>query len=101
MRDAHVVFAKAWGARREWGVPADGLRAPELRDWRVTPDSLRAGARFFHCLPVRRNVVVDDAVLDSPASAVLLQAQLRMHAQTALLEELLAARTEPRTLMHS
>lgn len=89
-REAHVVVAKSWSARAEWGAPStDAPRMPELRDWRVTPDSLGSETRFFHCLPVRRNVVVDDAVLDSSASAVLLQAEMRLHAQTALLEQLL------------
>ena len=49
-----------------------------------------SGARFFHCLPVRRNVVVTDDVLDGPRSAVVEQAENRLHAQTAVLEALLA-----------
>jgi N-acetylornithine carbamoyltransferase len=40
----------------------------------------------MHCLPVRRNVVVDDAVLDGPCSAVLDQAENRLYAQQAILE---------------
>ena len=95
-RSGHVVVAKSWGARTEWGSPAGTPRHSELRPWRITPDSLNSQARFMHCLPVRRNVVVDDAVLDSPASAVLLQAEMRLHAQTALLESLLASTNEPR-----
>jgi N-acetylornithine carbamoyltransferase len=43
------------------------------------------GARFMHCLPVRRNVVVTDSVLDSPASVVIDQAENRLHAQKAIL----------------
>jgi N-acetylornithine carbamoyltransferase len=43
-------------------------------------------AAFMHCLPVRRNVVVDDAVLDSPHAIHLLQAEFRLHAQKAILE---------------
>ena len=38
------------------------------------------------CLPVRRNVVVDDAVLDGPRSVVLDQAENRLYAQQAILE---------------
>ena len=45
--------------------------------------------RFMHCLPVRRNVVVADAVLDSPASVVVDQAENRLHTQKALMLELL------------
>jgi ornithine carbamoyltransferase len=43
-------------------------------------------AIFMHCLPVRRNVVVDDAILDGPGSVVLDEAENRLYAQQAILE---------------
>ena len=65
-----------------------------LRDWRLTPTRVRStrGGRgiVMHCLPVRRNVEIDDAVLDGPNSVVVDQAENRLHAQRALLLELLA-----------
>jgi len=42
----------------------------------------------MHCLPVRRNVVVTDAVLDGPRSVVIQQARNRMWAQMAVLHRL-------------
>ena len=45
---------------------------------------------FMHCLPIRRNVVASDAVLDGPRSRVLVQARNRMLAQQAVLHRLLA-----------
>jgi len=49
-----------------------------------------ANAYFMHCLPVRRNVVVTDEVIDHPRSAVLGQAENRLHAQKAVLKSLYA-----------
>jgi N-acetylornithine carbamoyltransferase len=46
-------------------------------------------ALFMHCLPVRRNVIVTDAVLDSPASVVIDEAENRLHAQKAVMQKLL------------
>ena len=95
VRGADVVYAKSWGALAHFGDPASesALRAP-LRDWRITKramEATRGGAGIFlHCLPVRRNVEVDDAVLDGPWSAVIDQAENRLHAQRALLLTLAA-----------
>ncbi len=91
LEGAHVVYAKSWGGLRTWGdAEAEADARADYRDaWCVDPTWLGPKTRFFHCLPVRRNVVVADAVLDGPASAVLEQAENRLHAQTALLEALL------------
>jgi len=45
-------------------------------------------AIFMHCLPVRRNVIVTDGVLDSPASVVIDEAENRLHVQKAILARL-------------
>lgn len=93
---ADVVYAKSWGALDLFGDAAaeSVLRAP-LRRWRVTEDWMRrtrdGRGALLHCLPVRRNVEVDDAVLDGPWSAVVDQAENRLHAQRALLLTLAGA----------
>jgi N-succinyl-L-ornithine transcarbamylase len=46
-------------------------------------------AKFMHCLPVRRNVVVEDAVLDSDQSIVIQQANNRTYAAQIVLKQLL------------
>ncbi len=46
-------------------------------------------AIFMHCLPVRRNVIVTDGVIDSPASVVIDEAENRLHVQKAILAELI------------
>jgi N-acetylornithine carbamoyltransferase len=97
---ADVVYAKSWGNLACWGnAAAESSARAGLRDWCVTNAWMERtrDARFMHCLPVRRNVVVADEVLDGPRSVVVDQAENRLHAQTALLEEIFAARDLART----
>ena len=94
---ADVVYVKSWGSLRHFGKPeAEAAGRADLRDWRLTSQRLRstrAGkAAVMHCLPVRRNVEIDDAVLDGPASVVVDQAENRLHVQRALLLELLSGK---------
>lgn len=94
MDGAHVIYAKSWAAPEHYGRPADEapMRA-KLRDWCVSESwfaPAEPNAKFMHCLPVRRNVKVADEVLDGPRSVVVRQAGNRLHAQKALLEEMLA-----------
>jgi N-acetylornithine carbamoyltransferase len=93
MAGARVLYAKSWTAPRAYGDPEAeaALRAP-LRPWCVDEswfDRAAPDARFMHCLPVRRNVVVKDEVLDGPRSVVVHEARNRMWAQMAVLYELL------------
>jgi N-acetylornithine carbamoyltransferase len=84
-----VVYGKSWGALADYGDPeAESARRAKLKFWRVTEARMARGtnAAFMHCLPVRRNVVVDDAILDGPRSLVLDEAENRLHAQQAILE---------------
>jgi N-acetylornithine carbamoyltransferase len=89
---ARVVYAKSWGSLEAYGDAAaeSALREP-YRDWQITAEWMARtdGGRFMHCLPVRRNVVVADEVLDSGASVVVDQAENRLHTQKALLLDLL------------
>ncbi|HEV3468713.1 MAG TPA: N-acetylornithine carbamoyltransferase [Pyrinomonadaceae bacterium] len=90
---AQVVYAKSWGAKKFYGDAAADLseRAPHRGRWMVTAERMRRtdAAVFMHCLPVRRNVIVADDVLDSPASVVTDEAENRLHAQKAVMAELL------------
>jgi N-acetylornithine carbamoyltransferase len=91
---ASVVYAKSWGSLGCWGSPeSEALQRANLRSWCVDGEWMQQTdhARFLHCLPVRRNVVVADEVLDGPWSVVIDQAENRLHAQTALLEGLFAS----------
>ncbi len=94
LRDADAVYVKAWGSLAHHSRPDQErqLRLPH-RVWRMTEaaQALTRGGKgaVLHCLPVRRNVEIDDAVLDGPNSAVYDQAENRLHVQRALLLELL------------
>jgi N-acetylornithine carbamoyltransferase len=94
LQGAHVLYAKEWGSTKHYGnaVVDAGLRE-KLADWCVNDSwfaDAHANARFMHCLPVRRNVAVTDAVLDGPRSVVVREAYNRMPAQMAVLHRLLA-----------
>ena len=56
----------------------------EARSHKLSDDGF-----VMHCLPVRRNIEIDAAVLDGPRSAVVDEAENRLHVQRALLLELL------------
>jgi len=93
MEGAHILYAKSWTAPAAYGRPEEEaeLRAG-LRGWCVDESwfaPARPECRFMHCLPVRRNVVVRDEVLDGPRSVVVREAHNRMWTQMAVLHRLL------------
>lgn len=90
---ADAIYVKSWGSVRCFGRPDEeaALRAP-YRGWKMSRDMLAAAPSAFvmHCLPVRRNVEIDEDVLDGPQSAVIDQAENRLHVQRALLLRMLS-----------
>lgn len=90
---AQVVYAKSWGSRMFYGDAAEDVeeRAPYRAEWIVDEEKMRRtdNALFMHCLPVRRNCIVTDAVIDSPASVVIDEAENRLHVQKAVLAKLI------------
>ncbi|NND37678.1 MAG: N-acetylornithine carbamoyltransferase [Gammaproteobacteria bacterium] len=95
MRDAHIIYAKSWSSTRHYGDRlADKKLREEHLDWCVDETwfaEARQDCRFMHCLPVRRGVVVADAILDGPRSIVIPEARNRMLAQMAVLYQMLGA----------
>ena len=88
-KDADVVYAKSWGSLLRYEDPgAEQDLRDGLKDWVVDSELMSCTRRayFMHCLPVRRNVVVSDEVIDSNRSVVLQEAENRLHAQKAILE---------------
>jgi N-acetylornithine carbamoyltransferase len=94
MENAEAVYVKSWGALSHFGDPQGEakLRAP-YQGWRCTTERLKktkdGKAIVMHCLPVRRGVEIDGAVLDGPHSVVVDQAENRLHVQRALMLELM------------
>jgi N-acetylornithine carbamoyltransferase len=90
---AEVVYAKSWGAKQFYGdTDRDIAERAQYRDkWIVNEDRMSRTnkAIFMHCLPVRRNVIVTDGVIDSPSSVVVDEAENRLHVQKAVMAELL------------
>lgn len=85
---AHFIYAKNWSSYSQYGQILRGDA-----EWMVTAEKMAAtaDAKFMHCLPVRRNVVVEDAVLDSAASVVIPQAGNRIWSAQAVLKRMLEA----------
>jgi N-acetylornithine carbamoyltransferase len=90
---ADVIYAKSWGAKQFYGSPEEDIaaRAQYREQWIVDEQKMARTNRgiFMHCLPVRRNVIVTDEVIDSPASVVIDEAENRLHIQKAILTGLL------------
>ena len=89
---ARVVYAKSWGGKDFYGSPEEDLRVrARYKDWQIDVPvmSTTDNGWFMHCLPVRRNVVAADGVLDGPQNAAIDEAENRLHVQKAVLAETL------------
>ncbi|MEO1030306.1 MAG: acetylornithine carbamoyltransferase [Bacteroidota bacterium] len=83
LKDADFVYVKNWSSYKDYGKVLN-----KDLDWMMTKAKL-GDAKFMHCLPVRRNVVVEDAVLDSEQSIVIEQANNRTFAAQVVLKQIL------------
>lgn len=82
-KEANFVYVKNWSSYNDYGqvLSTDP-------NWMITKEKL-GNAKFMHCLPVRRNVIVEDAVLDSNSSIVIPQANNRTYAAQLVLKKIL------------
>jgi N-succinyl-L-ornithine transcarbamylase len=83
LKDADFVYVKNWSNYKNYGKVLN-----EDPNWMMTKEKL-GNAKFMHCLPVRRNVVVEDAVLDGDNSIVIQQANNRTYAAQIVLKQIL------------
>lgn len=82
LKNADFVYVKNWSSYTNYGKVM--CKNPS---WMMTKEKL-GKAQFMHCLPVRRNVVVEDAVLDGNQSLVIEQANNRVYAAQVILKEM-------------
>ncbi|MDR0972935.1 MAG: N-acetylornithine carbamoyltransferase [Prevotellaceae bacterium] len=84
---ADFVYAKSWAAYEgDYG----GILSTD-RSWTVSDRQMAVtnNAYFMHCLPVRRNMIVTDEVIESPQSIVIPEAANREISATVVLKHLL------------
>lgn len=76
LRDADFVYAKNWSCYRD---PNYGKIMSKDMSWTITAEkmALTRNGRFMHCLPVRRNMIVSDEVIESERSIVIPEAANR------------------------
>ncbi|TAL58599.1 MAG: N-acetylornithine carbamoyltransferase [Bacteroidetes bacterium] len=85
-KGADFIYAKNWSSYKEYGKIIS-----QDKKWMITNKKmvLTNQAKFMHCLPVRRNVVVADEVLDDPNSIVIQQAKNRIYSAQVVLKKIL------------
>jgi N-succinyl-L-ornithine transcarbamylase len=84
--NADFIYAKNWSNYNEYGQITNSDSS-----WTVTADKMKRtnNAKFMHCLPVRRNVIVTDEVIDSDNSIVMNQANNRTYSAQLVLQKIL------------
>lgn len=87
---ADFVYAKNWAAYQD---PHYGKILSTDRSWTVSERQMAAtnDARFMHCLPVRRNMIVTDDVIESPRSIVIQEAANREISAQVVIKRMLEA----------
>ena len=85
---ADFIYAKNWAAYKD---PHYGEVLSTDRSWTVDTEkmALTNNAFFMHCLPVRRNLIVTDEVIESPQSIVIPQAANREISAQVVLKRML------------
>ncbi|MGM9800068.1 MAG: N-acetylornithine carbamoyltransferase [Muribaculaceae bacterium] len=88
LRGADFVYAKNWSAYED---PNYGKVLNMDRSWTVTAEkmALTNNAYFMHCLPVRRNMIVSDDVIEAPTSLVIPEAANREISAQVVLKRIL------------
>lgn len=91
--NADFIYAKNWSSYKDYGQVTNSDTS-----WTITAEKMKRtnNAKFMHCLPVRRNVIVTDEVLDSENSIVIEQANNRTFAAQLVLQKILETQLAPK-----
>lgn len=86
LEQADIIYVKNWSAYNDYGT-----MPPVSKDWMLEEADMAItnNARVMHCLPVRRNIELSDAILDGKHSMVIQQAGNRVWSAQAVLAEIL------------
>mgnify|MGYP003315305291 CR=1 FL=1 len=85
-KGADFIYAKNWSSFNNYGK----VLKKDL-DWMITKSkmNLTNNAKFMHCLPIRRNVVASDEVIDSNNSLILNQVENRIYSAQFVLKTII------------
>lgn len=86
LEGADFVYAKNWSSVEQYGKILS-----KDSSWTVDADHMAVtnNAYFMHCLPVRRNMIVTDEVIDSPQSLVIPEAANRVVSAQVVMKRML------------
>jgi N-succinyl-L-ornithine transcarbamylase len=86
---ADFIYAKNWASYSQYGKILS-----KNMNWTVDSSkmALTNHAKFMHCLPVRRNMIVTDEVIDSDASIVIDEAENRVYSAQTVIKMILESR---------
>lgn len=86
LEGADFVYAKNWASYDSYGEILNKDRSWTVDEAKM---ALTNGGKFMHCLPVRRNMIVSDGVLDGPDSIVIPEAANRVVSMQVVLKRML------------
>jgi ornithine carbamoyltransferase len=90
--DADVIYTDVWTSMGQEAETAERLKIfPPYQVNQTLVNHARPDCLVMHCLPAHRGEEITDEVADGPNSVLFPQAHNRMHAQKAILVELLAS----------
>ena len=91
LEGADFVYAKNWSCPGVTNLADYGKVLSKEMNWTIDTEhmSWTNNAHFMHCLPVRRNMIVSDDVIESPRSIVIPEAANREISATVVIKRML------------